>query len=204
MSAFLLPQFPLGSVLLPTMLLPLHVFEPRYRQLVDDIGDDGCFGVVLIERGHEVGKDQVRTQIGVVAQVIRREGLPDGRSTMLCVGTDRFRVERWREDDPYPMADVEWWPDIDGEPCTLEALEQMYDRFDQCRSVFERHDINTGPPPTFDPDPATSTFQVAAMSPLGELDRLAVLTCRTVHERVALLTELLEGAAATLEFRLSS
>lgn len=200
----LLPQFPLRSVLLPTMLLPLHIFEPRYRQLMDDIGEDGRFGVVLIERGDEVGGGEVRTGLGVVAQVIRREALDDGRSTMLCVGTDRFRVEQWRNDDPYPVADVEWWPDVEGEPCTLEALEQMYERFDQCRSVFERHDINTGPPPTFDPDPAISTFQVAALSPLGELDRLDVLSRRTVRERVELLTELLEGAEATLEFRLSS
>ena len=63
-------MFPLGSVLLPSMVLPLHVFEPRYRALVRDVLDgDGEFGVCLISRGHEVGGDDVRTDVGTVARV---------------------------------------------------------------------------------------------------------------------------------------
>ncbi len=201
-----LPQFPLTSVLLPTMYLPLHIFEARYRQLASDVGADGQFGVVLIERGSDVGgaAGEVRTSIGTVARVVRREDLPDGRSTMLCVGTDRFRIARWLPDDPYPMADVEWLPDLEGPTCTGDALTEMFSMFDLCRSVFERHGINTGVPPTFDDDPAIATFQVAALSPLGELDRYELLEKRTAAERALLLAEQLEATAATLEFRLSS
>ncbi len=203
-----LPQFPLSSVLLPTMLLPLHVFEPRYRQLVSDIGDEGTFGVSLIERGSEVadggGNTSVRASIGVIAKVLRREELADGRSTMLCVGTERFDVARWCEEDPYPIAEIDLLPDIDGPPCTDDAVVAMLSMFQLCRSVFERHGINTGQPPSFDDDPAISSFQVASLSPLGELDRYDVLRKRTASERVSLLTEQLEAAAATLEFRLSS
>ncbi|MEZ5379440.1 MAG: LON peptidase substrate-binding domain-containing protein [Acidimicrobiales bacterium] len=201
-----LPQFPLGSVLLPTMLLPLHVFEPRYRRLVADVGDDGQFGVVLIERGSEVGVggENVRASIGVVAKILRRETLADGRSTMLCVGTDRFRVTTWLDDDPYPIAEIEWLPDLEGAPCSDDAVATMYENFHLCRSVFERHGINTGPAPSFDPDPAVASFEVAALSPLGELDRYNLLRVRSASERVALLGEQLEASAATLEFRLSS
>src|SRR5215211_6757601 len=85
-----MPMFPLGTVLLPGGVLPLHVFEPRYRQLVvdclaDDTGDPE-FGVTLIERGWEVGGGDQRADVGVVA---------------------------WLPDDPYPLADVDDWPDVD-------------------------------------------------------------------------------------------
>ncbi len=188
------------------MLLPLHIFEPRYRSLAADVGEGGRFGVVLIERGSEVGvgSSDVRASLGVVAQVKRLESLDDGRFTMLCVGTDRFRVERWHPDDPYPVADIEWWPDNNGFECTSSLLDPMFEMFDLCRSIFARHGINTGPPPVFDDDPGISTFQVAALSPLGELDRYDVLQKRTASERAVLLAEQLEAAAETLEFRLSS
>ncbi len=188
------------------MLLPLHIFEPRYRQLVTDIGDEGEFGVPLIERGSEVstGNRDVRATIGVIAKVLRRESFDDGRSTMLCVGTDRFQIDHWLDDDPYPVANIDLLPDLDGPACEASAVGEMFSMFELCRSVFERHGINTGSAPAFDADPAIATFQVASQSPLGELDRYDVLRKRTAGERVALLTEQLEAAAATLEFRLSS
>jgi Lon protease-like protein len=104
------PMFPLGTVLLPHMVLPLHVFEPRYRQMVADVlAGDGEFGVVLIERGSEVGGGDVRTDVGTAARVVRAEELPDGRYGLAAVGVRRIRVERWLPDDP----EVVDWPDED-------------------------------------------------------------------------------------------
>src|SRR5438270_10838595 len=75
-----LPMFPLGTVLLPFAHLPLHIFEPRYRALVKDcLAGDGEFGVVLIERGHEVGGGDVRFGVGTVAHIVQTAELPDGR-----------------------------------------------------------------------------------------------------------------------------
>ena len=65
-------MFPLGTVLLPFAHLPLHIFEPRYRALVKDcLAGDGEFGVVLIERGHEVGGGDVRFGVGTVARIVQ-------------------------------------------------------------------------------------------------------------------------------------
>ncbi len=73
-------MFPLGTVLLPGMPLSLHVFEPRYRQMVDDCrAGDGTFGVVLIERGSEVGGGDVRTDVGTLTRIVEARELPDGR-----------------------------------------------------------------------------------------------------------------------------
>jgi uncharacterized protein len=81
-------MFPLGTVLFPHMVLPLHVFEPRYRALLDDVLEGGGeFGVVLISRGHEVGGGDLRTDVGTVARILRAEQLDEDRWFVIAVGT---------------------------------------------------------------------------------------------------------------------
>ena len=110
--ATVVPMFPLQTVLLPTAVLPLQIFEPRYRQMIRTCLDgDRTFGVVLIERGREVGGGDERTDVGTVAQVVAATELPDGRWYVVAVGTHRLRVRRWLEDDPYPRAEVADWLD---------------------------------------------------------------------------------------------
>ena len=108
-----MPMFPLGTVLLPGVVLPLHVFEPRYQQLVRDCVDatEHEFGVVLIDRGSEVGGGDTRSDVGVVATMLQVAALDGGRFAVVTVGTRRFRVTSWLPDDPYPRADIEEWPD---------------------------------------------------------------------------------------------
>ena len=86
-------MFPLGAVLFPSMVLPLHVFEPRYRASTRDcLAGDRRFGVVLIERGSEVGGGDVRFSVGTVAQIVEAAELPDGRFALGTVGVERIRV----------------------------------------------------------------------------------------------------------------
>lgn len=100
-----LPLFPLGSVLFPGLVLPLNVFEPRYRLLVQDLVGDGAaggedadgvrgFGVVAIKAGHEVGEDNVQAlhTVGCVALVREVTETDDGRYELVTVGASRFRV----------------------------------------------------------------------------------------------------------------
>src|SRR6478735_2099236 len=112
-----MPMFPLGMALLPGAVLPLHVFEPRYRQMVHDILADDVeapeFGVVMIERGREVGGGDTRALVGTVARVVDMRALPDGRYALVAVGAERLRVNAWLPDDPYPLADIDVWPDDD-------------------------------------------------------------------------------------------
>ena len=102
------PMFPLGSVLVPSMVLPLHVFEPRYLALVKDcLAGDREFGVTLIERGSEVGGGDIRAMAGTMAEIVRSEEYDDGRWGLVAVGVRRIRVLGWRPDAPYPVAEVE-------------------------------------------------------------------------------------------------
>ena len=105
-------MFPLGSVLFPGAVLPLQVFEERYKALIDDVEKaNNQFGVVLISRGNEVGGGDDRTDIGTIAEIVRKGAAEDGRILITAVGRHRIRVTEWLDDDPYPRALVEDLPD---------------------------------------------------------------------------------------------
>ena len=109
-------MFPLGLVLMPGGVLPLHVFEPRYQALVHDcLAGEPEFGVILITRGHEVGGGDQRCSVGVRVRIVQLADLGEGRLALVCIATDRIRIDRWLPDDPYPMAEVSAWeePPVD-------------------------------------------------------------------------------------------
>jgi hypothetical protein len=110
--AELLPLFPLGTVLYPGMLMPLHIFEERYHQLIRDLlerPEPRQFGVIAIREGRETGIDGVQSlyPIGCVATLRRVERLPDGGFDIITVGTERFRLGALDESRPYLQAEVE-------------------------------------------------------------------------------------------------
>src|ERR1700689_5011400 len=100
-----LPMFPLGTVLFPHAVLPLHVFESRYRALMQHCLDaDRRFGVVLIERGSEVGGGDQRARVGTQGVITRAAELSDGRWVLEVAGEVPVVIEEWLPDDPYPVA----------------------------------------------------------------------------------------------------
>jgi uncharacterized protein len=113
----MLPLFPLTTVLFPGMRLPLHIFEPRYQQLVRDLLDrpePRRFGVIAIRKGRETGADGVSAlhDIGCVAEVRQAEAVgDDGQFDLATVGTQRFRLLRLDRSLPYFRGEVELLPD---------------------------------------------------------------------------------------------
>ena len=198
-------MFPLGSVLLPHQLLPLHVFEPRYRALVADcLAADAAFGVVLIERGSEVGGGDSRFDVGCRARIVRAEETPDGRWGLLCVGVDRFRVTSWLPDDPYPRAEVE---DLDDGEWTADAGVAMEMA---CAALGRVAELATRLGGTVDPGilelPGPETvdqWMLAARAPVTDLDKLALLAAETPERRLDLLTTELAAVAEVLASRLA-
>lgn len=129
-----LPLFPLGTVLFPGLVLPLHVFEERYRQLVRDLLElpeaERQFGVVALREGREVGSEGVRALYGVgcAAQLRQVEAYDDGRFDLVTVGGPLFRLAALHGpegggDRPYFTGDVEWLPDELGDVERGRALE---------------------------------------------------------------------------------
>ena len=200
-------MFPLGTVLLPGGVLPLHVFEPRYRQLVIDcLADDtGApeFGVTLIERGSEVGGGDQRAAVGVVARMVQVEALPDGRYAVVAVGTRRFRVNAWLPDDPYPLADVDEWRDLDPDVPDLPA--RVADATGRLREVLDLA-ARLGEVPSdlrISEDPLLASYHLAGLAPVGPADRYRLLCATSPAERLDLLAEVLDDVEAMLRFRLA-
>jgi Lon protease-like protein len=195
-------MFPLGTVLFPYALLPLHVFEPRYRLMTKRVmQSDQQFGVVLIERGSEVGGGDTRFDIGTMARVVRATELPDGRYALVAVGLRRLRVVRWLPDDPYPQAVVEELrdppvatDDDEGRAAVVSALDTV---FGLARRVYAR----VGDPPVLDADPLRASYEAAAAAPIGPLDAQRLLELDAAAERLSLLARLLLERADELRSR---
>ena len=109
-----LAMFPLGSPLFPHMPLRLQVFEPRYLKMLAELIEARAvrFGVVLIERGTEVGGGEQRFDVGTVAEVTDLDA-QDGLVRLVAHGGSRFRVRDWLADAPYPRAEVVELPDLE-------------------------------------------------------------------------------------------
>ncbi|MEL6893356.1 MAG: LON peptidase substrate-binding domain-containing protein [Actinomycetota bacterium] len=203
-------MFPLGSVLLPGGVLPLHVFEPRYRQMVIDIlAEDGTpeFGQALITHGWESGGGDERATIGTVAQMLQVEALDESRYSIVAVGTRRIRVNAWLPDDPYPVADVDDWPDDDPDPDDLAV--NVAASHARVRAVLALA-AETGDVPLdlteseIADDPLVATYHLAALAPIGPADRYRLLAASGPAERLDVLDEVLDDVEAMLRFRLSA
>lgn len=198
-----LPIFPLGSVLLPGMPLPLQVFEPRYLSLLEDVlPADGAFGVVLIERGFEVGGGDHRFDVGTVASVDRV--LPEGPLVQLVAhGEGRFVVERWLPDDPYPRAEVRELPGLpwsDDLTAQLAATERTVRR---ALAVASEYSGGGWPADVgLSDDPVTAAWQLAGIAPVGPLDQLRLLRSASVAELLDGIEEVTSGALEALRMML--
>jgi Lon protease-like protein len=122
-----LPLFPLNTVLFPGMPLPLHIFEPRYKLLVEEcLRDHTPFGVTLIKSGQEVGAPAEPHQVGTTTRIVSVERLAEGRLNIETVGEDRFRLVELRRDKPYLSALVENYPMVDADsPVALPLAARL-------------------------------------------------------------------------------
>jgi Lon protease-like protein len=144
------------------------------------LADDATFGVVLIERGSEVGGNDLRFDVGTVARIVQAHRLDDGRWVLMTAGEHRLRVQRWLPDDPYPRAEVTPLPDraAGGAAPDLPAV-------------------------ALPADPVRASFEACALAGLGPLDAQRLLELDDATTRLAELRSLLLEQVAALEFRLS-
>ena len=194
-----LPLFPLGTVLFPGLVLPLHVFEPRYRRLVRDLmgsrndGAYGTFGVVAIRRGWEVDRDPqggsplaagnslTLYEVGCTAEIRQLTEHPDGRFDLVTVGQRRFRVVRVRSSEtPYLTADIDWMPDEQSEPQRAAELASRVHAAFQRYLRLMRRDGDTEQAGSFageqlPDDPTVLSHLVAATASLTIDDRQRLL-----------------------------
>lgn len=200
-----LPLFPLGTVLLPGASLPLHVFEPRYRQLTVDLVTgavpERTFGVVSIKQGWEVGAENVAAlhQVGCTAVLQEAKRLPDGRFDLTTRGGRRFRLlDVDEESAPYLVGSVEWLPDSPHPP-EVEAILPLL--ADSARAAHGRYREAVGAgrrPPAADTAVEDLAYALADDCLLTLDDRQALLEETSPARRLRLVRRFLHREAGLL------
>ena len=198
-----LPLFPLPIVLLPNEVLPLHIFEERYRQMLKDIGEDrNMFGLPYFEpEGTYVERPGAGT-VGCVAEVKETESFPDGRSNLLTVGVVRFRINEYVESgDPYFVGDVEYFEDEPSEPEVIEPLaDEVFTLFERmARAAFKIGGSRGRFPEIHQTDPESLSFLVTAAFNFENDKKYRLLELTSTMERLQELKEVLQHSVAPME-----
>lgn len=179
--------FPLALVLTPTERVPLHVFEPRYKELIGEcVAESAPFGLLLED-------DDGRREVGTLADVREvAHVFEDGRMNILVEGRERFRVASWTDGRPYPTADVERFDDDDDDDPDAAALEQALALFRKLAEVagadIEEPDGSSG----------SVAFEIAAHVDFGTEPKQELLELRSETLRLRRLAELLEHALSAM------
>ena len=194
-----LPIFPLNTVAFPGMTVPLHIFEERYRAMVQHLltipdPADRLFGVVAIREGYEVGGHEARSmyRTGCVVQLGTVEEYDDGRFDIAAVGRHRMRVVATDSDGPYLRAEVEDL-DEDGKPHVETAREAAhalatFAEYRDTVSALRGGDVMTGSLPR---DPELLSYSLASTCSLTLRERQQLLESPTTLERLGLLRRLM-------------
>jgi Lon protease-like protein len=199
-----LPIFPLGVVLYPGTALPLHLFEPRYRQLLTDIrAADSRFGILTSIKGVPE-RELPPGRMGCVAEVTEVEMMPDGRSNIVVVGRERFALQRFIESDaPYHVAAVAEVPDEGSTNAVALAVasDEVAQHFRQVVKAVHTINGQRGPGPILPDDPAQLAWTIASMIDLDIESRYKLLVERDPAKRLDAIDAVLRKAIPELELQ---
>ena len=200
---YLLPLFPLPLVLFPGATLPLHIFEPRYRQMLTDcMNGDSRFGIVFRPEG--MGDTDLEPgRVGCVAEVDDAHTLPDGRSNIVVHGVRRFSLQRFvASPAPYHVGEVAEYEDLPEDESEIGPIatrvRALFARVGRAaRTLADDRD----PLPSLPDDADTLSFGIAALIDIDAPHRQELLVSRLASERLTTLERVLGGAVDSLEAR---
>jgi Lon protease-like protein len=195
-------MFPLGSVPFPAMPLPLRVFEDRYLTMLAHVLQDEPpeFGVVLIERGQEVGGGDTRFDVGTVAHIADLD-VADSAVGMLALGGQRFEVLAWGEDDPFPTAEIRILPELVWDEALRTTLQDVERAVRSGLAIASEYvELAWAPDVELADSPVDAAWQLAAIAPLGPLDQIELLRSETVESLLTRTTELTSASLDSIRF----
>jgi uncharacterized protein len=188
----IMPMFPLSSVLFPYMPLRLRVFEERYLIMLAELlkNEDAQFGVVLIERGWEVGGGEQRFDLGTIAEITQL-GAQEGVVGLVAQGGRRFDVTQWLKDAPHPRAEISEIADLEWDIGLWQLREETEQLVRRTLAVASEFAGNVWPADLeLSPDPAAAAWQLAAIAPLNALDQVRLLRAGSFEELLGRVSEL--------------
>ncbi|WP_241977968.1 LON peptidase substrate-binding domain-containing protein [Cryobacterium cheniae] len=195
-----LPMFPLGSVLFPYMPLQLRVFEDRYLVMLSRILKDepAEFGVVLIERGQEVGGGERRFRYGTVAQITELEA-SEGFIGVTAQGERRIEVIDWLAEDPHPQATVRDLAVLDWDDDLLPLRERAEQAVRRALALASEFADQLWPSTVeLSRDPTAAAWQIAGIAPLGPLDQIELLRSTSMERLLTAVIDYTQDAVDSL------
>jgi Lon protease-like protein len=179
-----MPLFPLNVVLFPGMVLPLHIFEPRYREMINRcIDEDIPFGVVLIEEGPEVGGTAKPYPIGTAARIVKVDRLDDGAMNITAVGTQRFRIVELDHSHSYLSAKVAQYPIVNGSTrAAVEMVHRVRPKIIEYVALLSQASKTELKLDRLPEDPTSLAFLVAIALQVHNADKQKLLTMPGVPE----------------------
>ncbi len=197
-----LPMFPLGTTVFPGAVAPLHVFEGRYRALVETcLRDSATFGIVLIRRGSEVGGGDERFEVGTRCRIAESHRFDDGRFAVLAEGVERIGIDGWLEDDPYPLASVR--PISDAGNVSTDVVSGVEKQLRRSLALAAELGRSAAPATLQLPsEPGDAIDLMAAAAPILPLDAQLLLETADLGRRAAKLSELLADSIETFRLEL--
>src|SRR5687768_12882090 len=200
-----LPLFPLPVVLFPGVPLPLHIFEPRYRQLLLDIRlANNLFGLAYFDPTNTENEVPPAGHVGCVAEVTETQTFPDGRSNILTLGVIRYRIESYVDrGDPYLVAQVSYFEDDEEDESLLSGpAKEVADTFTRiAQAVRTINDERAALPDISDTEPQRLSFLVAAAMEIDAEIKQELLELRLTSERLERLRSMLVIAVKGYEER---
>ncbi len=198
-----LPIFPLPLVLLPNELLPLHIFEPRYRQMFKDIqSQDNFFGISLFNPSESfIDKPETGT-VGCVAEVRNADVLEDGRSNILTMGVMRYRLLDYIESDaPYLVGEVNFFEDEAEDETILAGLtDEVFALFKRIAAAARKLNNQRGAMPEIPrTDSEQLSFLIMAAFDLEIGLKYELLETRSTIKRLNKLGEILRQTVGKME-----
>lgn len=196
-------MFPLPLVLLPNELLPLHIFEPRYRQMLKDIGlEKNLFGVTFFNQEETLSEKPPIDTIGCVAEVREIQNLPDGRSNVLSVGVIRYRLLDYVDTgDPYFVGDVEFFEDDEEDAVVIQPLaDEVFRLFKRIARAAHKLSGERGRFPDIpQAEPQALSFLVTAAFNFEPDMKYKMIETRSTVERLERLREILRQTVGKME-----
>jgi len=198
-----LPLFPLPLVMLPGEVLPLHIFEDRYRQMLRDVETAGTFfGILLFEPDAAFAEKPPAGSVGCVAEVRESELLPDGRSNIVTQGLVRFRlIDYVQTSDPYLVGNLEFFDDEPGDPAELGPLaDEVFALFERmAKAAFKMSGQRGRIPEIPRTDPESLSFLITAAFIFDNAKKYALLQSTSTSERLQELRSILQPAVGQME-----
>jgi Lon protease-like protein len=200
-----IPLFPLPNlVLFPHVLVPLHIFEERYKLMINGcIERDEVFGIVLLRSGADTESEETIHRVGVTARVVQAERLDNDRMNILTEGESRFRIRRFTQQEPYWKGWVDLFEDDEGRHPTESLYDQVSELYRKVSELGAKISSSEEPEAVFPESPADLSYMVSYVLDIDAEAKQKLLEMTSTADRLRALIPHLDETIGKLEQQLA-